>query len=454
MENYPDILARLARALSANDVGAGTHVLAAVSGGADSVALLCLLQNLKECGKIGIVSAAHFHHGIRGSEADADEAFVRELCKTLRVPYYAGHGDVPNMAKETGETLEEAARNARYSFLRQVKESCGATYIVTAHTMNDQAETVLMHILRGSGTAGLCAMKQNAGDILRPMLDIQRAEIEAYLMEKGQDYRTDSSNASMAYTRNRVRHELLPLLQERFNPSIIPALHRLSEHAAEDEALLNEMAAQALRKAEAGENRYDRNMLLELPPPIQIRALRLALSKVNALFDMEETGFLRLAALLDGKTGGKLALPNGQWAYTSYALICFGALPKKPEPFCVRLQMQGVTETPHGTFIAETVSVRGICADNKVAYLDADRLPKDTVVRSREAGDSIQPLGMRGTKALKDYFIDKKLPQWQRDVPLICSGQQVIFVPGCGISEKYRVRADTKTILRIAYQET
>lgn len=240
-----------APALNCEHIRPGDRVCAAVSGGADSVALLLLLHtaNAMPRNALGVgLSAVHVHHGLRGEEADADLEFVRELCLRLEVPLHVHHASVPERvarAREAGqpETIEEAARALRYEVFAKLIAEGHADSVLTAHTLNDQAETVLMKLLRGAWTEGLggihpvvaVAGAGRAGKILRPLLGVRRAELEAFLRARKQVWRTDSSNADEAFTRNRVRHHLLPLLRE-YNPSLDQTLANLAELAREDEA--------------------------------------------------------------------------------------------------------------------------------------------------------------------------------------------------------------------------
>jgi tRNA(Ile)-lysidine synthase len=220
----------------------GDRVCVAVSGGADSVALLLALvaANKQPREALGVaLSAAHVHHNLRGDEADADEAFVRLLCERLEVPLHTRRVDVPARIEATGETVEEAARNLRYACFRELIERGEADSVATAHTLDDQAETVMMKLLRGAWTEGLSAIHPMlpvvGGRIIRPLLGVRRGEIEAYLREQGQAWREDSSNADTAYTRNRVRRELMPVLRG-FNPNLELALGNVAELAREEEA--------------------------------------------------------------------------------------------------------------------------------------------------------------------------------------------------------------------------
>ncbi|NYF79491.1 tRNA lysidine(34) synthetase TilS [Granulicella arctica] len=231
--------------LNRDSIRPGDRICAAVSGGADSVALLLSLHTANAAPRepLGVgLSVAHVHHGLRGEEADADLNFVRELCGRLDIPLHVHHESVPERVRQTGETVEEAARSIRYSFFESLIASGQADSVLTAHTLDDQAETVLMKLLRGAWTEGLggihpvvVVQKERGGKILRPFLGVRRSQIEAFLRDSGQPWREDASNSEMIYTRNRVRHQLMPLLRE-FNPVVDQTLANLSELARGDEA--------------------------------------------------------------------------------------------------------------------------------------------------------------------------------------------------------------------------
>jgi tRNA(Ile)-lysidine synthase len=235
-------------------LSAGDRVAIAVSGGADSVALLRTLLELRT--ELGIViSVAHFHHGIRGAEADADQQFVAELALSYELPFHLGLGDAPAHAREHGLSLETAARDLRHQWFAKLLAEGKADKIATAHTLNDQAETVLMRVLRGAGARGLAGISplHTEKRLVRPLLEISRQEIKAYLRDLKQPWREDSSNQDLAHTRNRVRHELMPLLEQQFNPGIRQTLADLAELAqAEAEYWGSEVAAVLPRMLHAG----------------------------------------------------------------------------------------------------------------------------------------------------------------------------------------------------------
>jgi tRNA(Ile)-lysidine synthase len=226
-----------------------SHVVLAVSGGADSVAMLRAAVSLKNhTGGSGGLFVAHLNHGLRGPEADADEAWLRDLCQRLDVPLHSSKLDVAQFAARKGDGLEAAARAARYGFLQQVAERLGARFVALAHTADDQAETVLHRILRGTGLAGLAGMAavrplSPSVTLVRPLLAVRRRELLDYLASLNQDYRIDKSNANLQWTRNRLRHELLPMLREHYNSAVESALLRLATQASETQQLIAEMAA-------------------------------------------------------------------------------------------------------------------------------------------------------------------------------------------------------------------
>lgn len=426
----------------------GKRVIAGVSGGADSVALLCCLHALAE--ELGYqLYAAHLHHGIRGTAADEDLAFVAELCQRLGVPLYQERLDVPAMAG--GGSLETAAREARYGFFQRALAAFSGDYVALAHHRGDQGETLLLHLFRGSGRKGLCGMAPKRGPYIRPLLGLGREEIEAYLRALGQPWRTDATNLQPeAGVRNRIRLVLLPYIAQYINPGVEQALARTAASLAQDEAYLMEQSRAALEQARRPDG-FDRHMLFALPPALRNRALLLALEEAGACQNVAQTHVDMLCGLLDGDTGKHLDLPGAR-ADIQYDLLrltpaCQGA----PQDFCIPLALEGATRTPMGTFYAQAYQ-GPVVKDPYVAILDAAKLHGLALtVRPRRPGDTFFPIGGPGRKKLKDFFIDRKTPRPLREGPILFCGREALFIPGYGIGDGVKVDAHTRRMVRLDY---
>ena len=306
------------------------HVVLAVSSGPDSVAMLRAILAVKgACGGRGQVFVAHLNHGLRGPESDADQAWLESLCRRLKIPLEIGRADVAAIAAAQGDGLEAAAREARYRFLQQTAEKLGARYVATAHTSDDQVETILHRILRGTGLAGLAGMPLSrrlspSVTLMRPLLDTTRAAVLEYLAAIDQDYRLDPSNADLRQTRNRLRHELLPHLRERYNAGVDHALLRLAEQAGETQQLITELreklAAECVtvefptpRAAEALAIRMeiDCSPLADVAPLIVREVCKTAWAQAN--WPMQPMGYeawQQLADLVQGRQHTAINLPG------------------------------------------------------------------------------------------------------------------------------------------------
>jgi tRNA(Ile)-lysidine synthase len=293
-------------------------VLVAVSGGADSVALLRALVGLKTGGS-GRLLVGHFHHGLR-QQADAEEQFVRHLCGQLDLPCHVGHGDVGSLAAQQGDGLEAAARHSRYEFLQSVAERQAARYLVTAHTADDRIETVLQRIIRGTGLAGLAGIPRvrrlsPAVSLLRPLLDFRRTEVLDYLSELRQDYCQDESNLDMRFARNRIRHDLLPRLADQFNPAVDEALLRLGTLAAEAQAVIDELVDEHYQRTVSVQSPHQ--VVIQTPPlqsaqPYIIRELCIRIWQEQAWpqQDMGRAQWEQLAHFILQPDSAKAVLPG------------------------------------------------------------------------------------------------------------------------------------------------
>jgi len=430
-------------------IPAGCSVVAGVSGGADSVALLRVLTRLAPEMDVRVF-AAHFNHGIRGAAADADEAYVIALCEDYGVPLYRERADVPRLARKYGHTLEEEARLARYAFLERARAHFGAQLIAVAHHKDDQAESVLLHLIRGSGLAGLSGMKAQRGALVRPMLCVSRAEIEAFLEEEGIAFCTDATNFIPEGTRNRVRLNVIPYIEENINPAFTQTLCSTAELLRRDEEYLSSLARAALEAA-AREGGYDRREIAALPQPLKTRAIRLALADIGVKADVERAHVEKAAALLEARTGASLDLPGAR-VRASYDLVLFETkAPRAPEWFERPLIVPGDTLVPGGLFRAAFTEDTSYEADVYKAYFDRDRLPAQLTVRRRRARDRFFPINAPGSRKLKEFFIDRKVPREARDIPLLAAGADVLFLPGFGIADAVKITEQTARVLRVEY---
>lgn len=416
-------------------------VLAAVSGGADSVALLLELLRLQRNGQISRVEAAHLHHGIRGQSADEDAAFVRALCERLGVPLHSERIDVPEAARRDGVSLELAARNARYAFLERIRASRSLDHIALGHHRDDQAETVLLHLLRGCGTDGLAGMRLRSGRLIRPLLHTPKDAILAYLADCGQAFCTDETNFENDATRNRIRLEVLPAL-EAINPAAKKALSDAAAHVVQDAEYLNALADEAYLRCGT-----DREQLLALPGPIRLRVLK----RILPYTDFEASDLLRLDALLMGQTGDCATLKNGVVAWLDAKRLRIGR--EEPAPYAVPVPGTGSVRLSGGTLSVERVDAARIPCGGFDAYIDADRLNGRVIARSPQAGDRFTPLGMMGTKLLSDFLTDRKVPRFERTMPILCDEAGIVWVTGHTVDERMRVTADSTYILHYHYEE-
>ena len=370
----------------------GDRVVCAVSGGADSVALLFAMYLLRE--KLDIsVEAAHFNHHLRGAESDGDEAFVRELCHRYDIPLHVGQGTVT--AGEKG--LEAAARDARYGFFAALSGK-----IATAHTADDNAETVLLHLVRGTGLKGLGGISPVRGNIIRPMLTVTREQVTAFLAEYHLDHISDSSNETDLFLRNRLRHHVMPLLRQE-NPRLAENLSAMAMRLREDE--------QALEALSAGEMNV--TALRQMHPAVRSRALARFLEESGVR--EPEAAHIRQAEQLvfTDRPSAKANFPGGVTICRKYDTLSVAAPEKIMETQV--LHCPGSVELPH-------LGLRIVCQRVKTPLLTTDGFtvcPRgQMVVRSRQAGDTMRLRG--GTKELKKLFIDRKIPAEQRmQIPVI-----------------------------------
>jgi tRNA(Ile)-lysidine synthase len=437
----------------------GGRVLVALSGGPDSVALLHVLQTLEQRGHLVVAGAAHFNHQLRGAEADADELFCRELAAALRMPILVGRGDVRRMAGDSGRSIEDAARTARYSFLNGAAVSLDAAAIAVGHSLEDQAETFLLRLIRGAGTAGLAGVRPRAGIVIRPLLEISRADLRAYAAEHALAFREDSSNADVGIARNRVRLELLPHLQQ-FSPGIAGTLARQAAVARVDDEFLEGAAIECARSIVLQEDNgvaLDAAALAALHPALASRVARTAL---QAAAPGRFIGFQHVDDLLDltrRADGSAVALP-GLVATRQGPRIVMGSAPAAPlapfaNSFSVPLSIPGEVEAAGWNVSADCPTgepLQPLLARGHAVVVAAELLRHPLAVRSRRPGDRFKPIGMGGRgRKLQDFLVDRKVARADRDaLPLVVDrDDRIIWVVGQSVAEDFRVTAPERGVI-------
>lgn len=422
------LLTHVRRALSgAGAPSRGGSLVVALSGGPDSVALLDGLLTLQ--GEFGLrLVAAHLDHGLRAESAQ-DAAFCASLCTRLGVPLVTGRVDVAGRARTDRQGLEAAARRARYAFLRRVAREHGLRTIALGHTRDDQAETLLLHLLRGAGRTGLAGMRPRRADLFRPLLSASRAEVLEHLHARGLEWRQDASNDDPRFLRNRVRHELLPVMEARFNGQVRAALARAAGLLADEDRLLEQRARRLCRAAQlaAGDG-----LELRLAPlrraslPILRRALRLSLRRAGGLRGTAAVHVERLARLVraPAPSGRRVELPGDRVASFRFDRLHLGPRGAVGRPFSQALSVPGQVELPDGRRLLARAAADGeTAADGAVVV----RASSPLVVRTRRPGDQVLARG----RSLKRLLAEAHVPAELRDAwPVVAAGDQVVWVPG------------------------
>ena len=435
-----DFCLRLTRACR---LAPGAHVLAAVSGGADSTALLCFLCEARE--RLSLkVSCAHVEHGIRGGESLRDMAFVAALCERLRVPLYTARVDAPGYAKENGCGLEDAARTLRYAFLEDTARQTGADAIALAHHARDQAETVLLHAGRGSDLRGLCAMRYRSGLLIRPLLEASPDELRAYLLKIGQPWREDATNESPEPARNRVRMRVMPEL-ERACPGAGEALCRLARAAQRDEDFfVQQLDALDLRVTALVDGAaMERAQLEPLHEALRSRAIvRLAQSAGVGAQSARTIGAISRA--LERETAA-INLTDGAQARLGARYLCLTRAKAQIEP--VPLSADGLTQTPFGTFAVRDANA-GETGDGKASQVIPERLLRGCAVTARREGDSMVPFGRHTPVPLKKLMIEAGVERAMRkSVPILRGEAGILWAVGLRPGEACRAREGERTKL-------
>ncbi|MGH8068818.1 MAG: tRNA lysidine(34) synthetase TilS [Candidatus Entotheonellia bacterium] len=438
----------------------GHTLLVAVSGGPDSMVLLHTLWHLREPLALKLC-VAHLNHQMRPSAAE-DALFVEATAHDLGLRCICKAIDVPTYQRQRKLSPEDAARQVRYTFLRATAAQLGADRIAVGHTADDQAETVLLHLLRGSGLRGLGGILPVRAPIIRPLIRVLRRDVLEYLRTHRLPFREDPTNDQRRYTRNRIRLDLLPALQQRYNPRLVQALCTTAQLLADDEAALQAVSRQrflaARRPAAPEQSQLTIDALTPLPPALQRRILREALTEVmGSLQGVTHTHIAAILALLRAGAGNKwLRLPRGVVVERRYGvLLIHRQVPLAAVDVDVPLPVPGVcrVEALGVTLVSDLFrhdAVAGPFPTGEVAWLDADRVGQDARVRTRRPGDRLQPLGSIYVKKLKAFLIDAKVPRAARDrLPLVVTSAGIAWVAGVRPAEWAKVTPATRLILRL-----
>lgn len=406
-------------------INKGDTVTVALSGGADSVALLHALWSLRD--KLSInVKAAHLNHGIRGAEADRDEAFVKWLCLKFDIPIVCETVDIPSLAKEKGQSLELCAREVRYEFLSRNAEGL----IATAHTASDNTETLLFNLTRGSGTKGLAGIPPKRDNFIRPLIFCSRYDVEKYCIDNSLSYVTDSTNLTDDYTRNKIRHKVVTTLKE-INPSLEDAVVRATDILREDNEALEFFTNEALFKAIS-----DDGLLCESVNNLPTAVAKRVIIKYTQTVETElKLDYLHVNALCEiCKNGGKISLPCGYYGEVKNGVLIINSENNDEKP----------------QFYAELVKVEKINNLLSINLIDCDKIIGSPIIRTRKEGDFIRLKNRGCTKTLNKLFTENKVDITIRDsIPVIADEKGVIWVYGMGVSQRCAPSNNSTNVLEV-----
>ena len=455
---------------------AGDRIVTGVSGGADSVCLLCVLSELRREFDLDLY-AVHVHHGIRGTEADRDAAFTEALCRKLGVEYRIVYRDVPKLAELEGCSEEEMGRKLRYQVLEECRREWGCDWIAVAHNREDNAETILWNLCRGTGLTGLTGIRPVRDRIIRPLLMISREEIENWLAERGQEYCTDSTNLGEDYTRNRIRHRILPVLQEDVNRQSVRHITETGRRLAQLQDYLDRQIEKELQYVQRVSGSISwteaayRNCDEMLRSEVILRLMREVSGKVQ---DFTAEHVQQVSDLYGREVGKQIHLPYGLVVRRTYEGIVLEETDRKEGAGDDEVRDQIYALEPTSDQLTEllipeagvkiryqilecTENIREIvkkAESSCTKWFDYDRICNTVVVRTRRTGDRlvIHPDGR--SRKLKDYWIDRKVPREERArIWLLAAGSDVLWILGDRTGEGCRVEAQTRRVLMVQVEE-
>jgi len=436
-------------------ISRGDRVLIGLSGGPDSVCLLNVLASLKDELDIEL-TAAYIDHGLRPAETPAEIDFCFNLCKGRDIPFTARPIDVRLHAEAKRLNKQEAARQLRYAALEEIAADNSSNLIAIAHNADDQAETLLINLVRGSGPLGLSGIPPVRGRIIRPLIEIERKDIAAYLSDKNISFVTDSSNLTNDYLRNRIRHSLIPSLKN-MNRDFVSSVLRTTTIFRDEERYFDILVTKTLMKLISRKSNCRIELFLapmeHMDTAVLRRVLRRAISETRDLKGLSLDHIEELMQLIkSGKSGDRIYLPNALRAIKAYAtLVLTAEAPARlgeylvHEPGDIALREAGIVLQ---LSIVEPDEAEDVCDRKRIACLDAGKLKFPLLIRPRISGDCFYPGGFGKRKKLQDYFVDEKIPRDERDtVPLLVSGDDIACIVGHRIDERYKVDDNTEKVL-------
>ncbi len=434
----------------------GDTLILGVSGGPDSMALLYIMKQLAPRWDVKL-AAAHLNHKLR-PEAEEEETFIEGYCRQASIPLYIEREDVKIRARLEKRNIEDMGRHLRYAFFSRLKQQLQAQVIATAHHYDDQAETVLLHLIRGSGIKGLRGILPHSGHLIRPLLPVSKNEILEFLHQHGVPYRLDPSNEDPAYLRNRIRHHLIPLLLRDYNPAMVEKLGSLAEIAREEDAVLEEESAKkweiCLLKMDKTEIVLDYRPMRELKVGWQRRILLRALASLAGKGAWELRDIEAIRRLAAGQGSSKaIHLKKNVKVIKSYDKLIFTYNLPSRKGFSYPVEkIPGtviIAETGE-EFILDLLTAEAGRKEPATAWLlDYDKIKGPLCLRSRRPGDRFHPPGLQGSKKVKDLFIDKKIPYYQREQIALLAGEQIYAIPGIAISRVAAPDQASSRLLRI-----
>lgn len=447
----------------------GDRVLVALSGGPDSICLLHILNSLKDILNIEIF-AAHVNHCLRGDDADEDERYVKEFCEKLQIPCYIKKANINKIAEERKISSEMAGREIRYEFFDEIFKNENLNKIAIAHNANDQAETILMRIMRGTGLEGLIGIKPIRDyKYIRPILCLTRDEIEKYCESNNLNPRIDKTNLENIYSRNKIRLDMIPYIKENFNSDIVSTLNRLASLSAIDQEYIEGVCDE---KYERFCKEYRESITIDKGAfkenrAILSRIIRKVYIKLNGNgYNFEMKHIDDIVSLQKGETGKEIHLPNDIICKNIYGEISIYLNNKKndfklDEIFISKNQLKTLKNINLLEKIGYDICIdifpnKSIQFDNNslIKYFDYDKIKEGITIRAKKDGDKIIPLGMNGSKKIKSIFIDAKIPKEERNkIPLVCFDQEIAWIVGLKVSNLFKVSKKTQDIIKIKFIE-